>query len=461
MTVTAAPTLTAAGTAVATGGAGELVAVDELRITWGRSSLLARPTPATAQLTVRDTSPRSTFATRTDLIGQPVILGYAGGVTGTNFRGRITDVAVRMRRAGGFYVDLACSSKEVDAANYVAPAGTVFPAETFTARLARIRQLMPAGLFAGITMPSRYDVGFLNVVDPSLDFGDYPAAQMDVSGTDALSLLRQLFDSVYPAPLVYDPAADVLTWAPRRLYAYRQDLGSTFTAQLVTSTAAGGRYIVTPIGGLPLHSGQFSYDGPLTQQLDSRITRTEVTYLNAAAGYASATITAAGIDAPLESAIGRRTLTVDSIHASATNATALAANWSEVADGEARRRRLDPLTYDTARNGGGFDTAAHAVALLTGAERADKFFARGSWLTRLGSRPLFGSMGGTLTHAGGQWTSTFAPAPVSTATTPRPITPATAAVPGVRLIDVDPSVTVGDLGFVDVGAGFTPETQPL
>ncbi len=473
MTTTAVPTLTVAGTAV--GGsdpAAALVAVDQLRLTWGRSSVLETPTPATVQLTVRDNAPRSPFARRADLIGQPVVIGWesldAGYIyTGVSFRGRITDAAPRPNRRGGFDVALAASSLEVDLANIRAPAGTSWPAETFSSRALRIQQLFPTGSFpGGVELPDAYALGLR---DPAqFDPRSLGAAAVDVSGRDALSLLRELFASTSPLPMVYDPAAQRLAYASRRRFAYDTTRGLTISARLVSSPAHGGRFVAASLLGLHLDSQLTAYDGDLQHSLDSRLTRVEVQWLDETAAYAEKTTAADTADTAAEPTIGRRTLAVSTIHAQAGGAAQLAGFYVDVVNREARTPRFGPVGFSSAREP--FADVAHVGFLLAGHERFDTLCLGRSWLTRLRERPLVGILGGTVVYAGGQWTVELIPAPtiidpypyawgpvtVAAAAKPPPVT--TPPTPPVRLADVDRSVTFGDMAFIDMGAGFSAGT---
>lgn len=457
MTVQAAPTLTVAGLAVPPTNTGALVGIDTLSITWGRPSVLARSTPATAQLTVLDRSRGFTFARRTDLIGQPVVLGYAGdgGLAGTNFRGRITDADAQPGPDGGIQVALSCSSREVDAANYEADRGTVFPAETMYDRLARINAMLPAGFFAGgAVMPAEAD-------------GFALAAQQDVSGADALALLRQFYDSVSAAPMVYDPNLDRLAAAPLRMYGKRFTAGVAFSAGLVADPALGGRHIPRALFGLSMDADQWEYSGPLSQPIDTRITLVSVSFRNQDVAYAQRNVGALTDLFASEATDGRRSLSIDSIHAVTANAQALARSWAALATREGHAPRLEPIVYDSGRNGG-FDSAAHAALLLAGGEArpegggeaTSRFFVRGTWVTQLLARPLFGIIGATVRYAVGDWSIAVQPVPVVTEVPTQPLRVNYAGTPGIRLVDIDPSVTLGDLRFVDVGAGFTFATQP-
>lgn len=477
MSITAAPVLEVAGLTLGTGSGPELTTVGELRIGWGRASVLEPPTPATANVTVRDLSADAGFARRTDLIGQPVLLQWTGGgLTTTNFRGRITDVSVVPRRKNGrpagFYVHLAASSAEVELGNYLAPAGTVWPAESFAVRLGRIRALAPATL-----VPAWVFVQFWG------DFGSVPgvpnvlpdsmlAGEQDVSGRSVLDLVREVGASLHPTPLIYSPVDGSFGAAMRRRFTPRYllgDPGPTLSAELVTSAEHGGRYVARSLGdvpsggaGLALDAQKTGYAGELAQPLDSRITRVELSYLDSTAGYSPRTVTATTAAADLEDAIGRRVLSVSTVHATAANATALARLYADIAGREAAAPRLGALSYSTARTP--FPDTSAAVLLLSGHERTGSAFLGRSWLTRLGQRPMFGFLGGTITYRRGEWDIALNPAPVVIDPAPvgwAPLTVAAAASsPAVRLRDIDRSVTFGDAGFLDVGAGFTRTTMP-
>lgn len=462
MTVTAAPTLLVDGQSIDVADpAAPVVAIDSLSIPWGRSSILGQTTPATAALKILDRSPGATLARRTDLKGRPVLAGWSTstGQTGTNFRGRITDIDVTPWSGGGFLVALACSSKEVDAANYTAPEGTAWPAETFSARLARIVGLLPAGLFAGgVTMPTRTDVGITDPADPTKDLGDYPAMPATVGGRTALELLRELWASLSPLPLIYDPATDGLTFVASRRHAYNPTVGAAVGGRLVPG---GAGYIVAPIlsTGVPLDAQLLPYAGALSQPLETSVTRVEVNYTPS--GGQAATTAAGTALAAQEATIGRRTMSVQTIHSDAGNAAQLANLWASTCDVEGVLPRLSAFGYDSDR-AGGFASAAAAGVLLAGRETTAELFVARSWLPSLGRRPLLGIIGGSIVYAAGKWSLQLRPAPVgfTYSTKPLPIAYASSPAAAARLVDIDPSVTLGDLAFVEVGAGYTVTTQP-
>lgn len=462
MTLTATPTLTVAGAPVAgsLAGAPPLVAVDELRVSWGRSSVLEAPQPATATLTVLDRAPGAPFARRTDLVGQPLTLGWsAPGGGGSSFAGRITDVTVTPLpgavAGGGFRVALAASSLEVDLANYPQPAGTVWPAESLGARRTRLLALIPATVAGSLLLPDRFSLGLQYATTPDTDLDTLQTGQLDVSGKTVLELLHLLYGSWSPLPAVYDPAGR-FTYAGRRRFGY-SPAGLTMSAKLLPDPDRAGRYVAAGLTGLHLDGHLTEYAGSLTQQIDSRITRVEVSWLN---GTTTATAVAPTSNTGSEASLGRRVLSVDSMLGTAAGAQQLANLYADLASVEARTPRLGSLGWSSAREP--LHSLAHATLLLSGWEQGAAVFVGRSWLPQLAQSPLVGLIGGSITYRDGGWSVDATPGPTHLDPTPfgwAPLTIRACAKPTVRLADVDPSVTFGDLGFLDVGAGFDETTM--
>ena len=442
MSITATPTLTVAGVDVL--NTSDTLAVDALRVPWGRTGVLDPPTPATATITVLDRTSGATLAGRSDLIGQPVLAGWVGGgSSGVFFRGRITDAAATRRDGGGFFLSVSCSSNEADAGNYTAPPGTSWPAELFANRRDRIMGLLPVGVFpGGAVLPTMTALNAGPELNADLgDFAGYPCVAADVSGRTVLELLTELWASCYPVPLVYDPAADGFTYAPRHR------VGAAPVVELAPDVARGGLFTARPHGGgWALPAGLIGYDGPVAQRLEGRLTRVEVTYQGTMGQAATAVATT--VDTASESVIGRRMIQVASIIGGSdrvdTYAANLAGGWAAIASGEGRARVLEPLTVDTDRTP--FVSTAQAAALLAGRETGDRFFLGGSWLTRLGVQPQFGVLGGVIGYADGRWQLELNPVRVST---PAPVPLTIAAAGPTTLAQIDESVTFGDLAFVD------------
>lgn len=454
--ITPDPYANVAGVTARTDAYGDVVFTDAYTVTWGRAGVLEAPTPATATLRLLDRSPGATLARRTDLLGTEVQLGYYAPRGDTyaptlSFRGRITDVAVERRAAGGYYVSIAASSREVEAANYLAPAGSSWPAETFGARLARITGLLPGNLFRSakiggpVVIPHRADFGLTDVPDPTLDFDTYITGPASPAGVDALTLLRELFTSLSPLPMVYDPGGNVVTFAGRRRFQY-QPTGTVPTSQLTPLDSRGGLYVATAYGGADLDAHDVDTLGTLEQPIDSRLTRVEVSYFDVNAAYAQATVTAATSDAASEDTIGRRTLSVSSIHGRVAYAQQLANMYRDVAAAEARAPRLGSLSYRTAVNGG-FTSSAQRDALLNGAESTSAYFLARSFLPELGLRPLIGVVGGSISYGAGEWSLILNPAPVVVDGLWAPMRVRHA--PALRLRELHQSVTFGDAGFLD------------
>lgn len=445
-----------------------LVALDGYSITWGRGTVLEQPTPATAQLRILDRQPGFPFAARTDLVGLPLLLGYktAPSLLTYHFRGRITDVDIQPHPVGGFAVTLQATSAEIDLANVTVAKGlSPWPAESATVRLGRLTSLMSGlGLLRSTfpaLLPTAADAG-IDRADPTKDLPDYTVAPATPGGVDMLTLFRELYASTSALPMVYNPDQLQLTFPPRRIYGFNP-VGNAFSAQLVTNAARGGKYAIEAIGGIGLDAGATLLGpGLLVQPLDSKVTRVEVTYLNAAATTAYSQATAAtSVSGVSEATNGRRTLSVSSIQTSTSIAQQLALNYADLAASEAAGRRLDGISYRSELNGGGFDSAAAADALLSGYERGTRIFLQRSWLPQLGARPMTTIVGGRIAYAGGQWSLDLTPSRVTVSAPWAPASiPSYFARSTVKAASLDASVTFADAAFVDVGAGYTTSTQP-
>lgn len=445
-----------------------LVAVDGFSITWGRGTVLEAPAPSTAQVRILDRQTGYPFASRTDLVGLPLLLGYkpTAPTLTYNFRGRITDADVEPHPLGGFVVTLQATSIELDLGNVTVGKGlSGWPAESATVRLGRLTSAMSGlGLLRSVNpavLPTALDAG-IDRADPTKDLPDYTVAPVNAGGVDMLTLFRELYASTSALPMVYNPDLSQLTFAPRRIFGFNP-LGNAFSAQLVATAARGGKYAIEALGGIGLDGGaSLLGPGQLVMPLDSKVTRVEVTYLNAAASTAYSQATAAtSVAGASEATSGRRTLSVSTIQTSTSIAQQLAYNYADLAASEGAGRRLDNLSYRSELNGGGFDSAAVADALLSGYERGTTIFLQRSWLPRLGARPMTSIVGGKITYSGGQWSLELTPSRVSvSAPWAAASIPSYFARSTVKAANLDASVTFADAAFVDVGGGYTTSTQP-
>lgn len=444
MTVQAVPTVSVAGTTV---GSDTLRAVEGLSLTWGRDSLLSHPTPARATVTLLDTSPARTFATRRDLIGQALYLGWSTGTaTGRNFAGRVTDVQIARRDdLGGLLITLDATSLEVDAANYTVPAGTAWPGEAFSVRRDRIMGLFPAGLFAGAQLPNEWN--------------PYTAAQVDAGGADGLSLLRQLLDSCGRA-LIFNPATGGFDYGRRRYLPLDGNLGRHAVGLELLSGA--WQPTCFPVAGSALDAPELTM-GDLAVGQQNRLTRVEVGYLDSANGWSNTTAAGAVTTTPGEAVIGRRTLTVDTLHAGAGAAGNVLGEWVSLVSAEGSLPHLEPVTFSTARSP--FVGDGQAATILSGSETPTWLILRGSWLPQAGVPPTVGIIGGTVSYSGRDWSATLRLGPAVN------LPAYNGQVPGlraryaatddtVRLRDMYPVLTLADLDHITVGAGYTAATMP-
>lgn len=479
MTFTASPTLTIGGAAVpiaAAGGVPPLVALDDLRVPWGRSSVLDTPTSATCEVSLLDTARGYPFASRTDLLGQLVVVGWSGsdGSTGVIFRGRITDsdaAPVTYRDAAGraaraYRVALAASSVEVDLSQHkLAEGSAVWPAETLEARADRlVGYIAGRSYVGGLRYPDRFGIGTRDPAPAELD--SILAAEVDPSGQDVLALLRAFYTTLSPLPMQYDPRTDAISYAPRVRYVFGGRpgdlMGNTWaitpTAKLIPSPDGAG-ILGASLDGLHLDAGRLGYGGAAAQHLEGRVTRVTVSYtdITTAEQAESSVTTWAGTD----STMGTRVLAVTAGATNATDAAQLAGWYADVCNYEARVLSLRSLEFSTAREP--FPDVAHARALLAACETGSPIFLGRSWLTDLGIRPLFTVLGGTIGYTAGQWTVAFVPAPVIVDPYPKgwgPLTVAAVDPAGtLTLGGLHDSLTVGDVGWLDVGAGQNATTQ--
>lgn len=449
-----------------------LVVLDPLRVEWGRAGVLQRQTPATATVTLFDTSSLLLLGKRADLIGLGAVLGWTlpGVEAGILLRGRITDVSRRpfavARPDGstlrGVLVELRCASREADAGNYITPPKIYWTNQTLSARRDILFNNYLSALFTGIGIDSTWAGG--------------PCVSRLMQSVDGLTLLGQLYDSQATA-YTYDPASNRITYVKAPRYDSTTD---NHHARLLPDPAAGGLYgafatsiaasALDPLGppafGLYLDAGALVGEVELSQDQAAKISRVHAQYAVADLTYPT-TIQEPGevitlVDGVSETSTGRRALNVDSWWAGSSWATSCASFWVLSCRMEGAEAQLSPFTYDT-RATGGFQSTSHMRDLLQTAESSSLYFLRGSELPRLGHRPVFQVIGGAVEYRGGRWLITVTPASLAT--------PRGSAKPGlkvrnfasstaVRLRDLDPSLTFADTEFVSVGAGFTLANMP-
>lgn len=431
-----APTVIVAGTRLATsappnGDLTGLVVLDDLRVPWGTSETVEQSPPAEASFSLIDFS--RTWATRQDVIGLPVALGYAfpAGFTadgvddGTFFRGRISDVALaftRVRRPDGSHqlatrVEVKCSSIETDLGNR-RPAEANWPAETITARAARI-----AGYCTGVASSVTARVG---------DWGAAQAAADAVGTTSVKDLLTQLYNSTGGDRMVFRPStptteelgdsrgrvaaisgAGVYEHLGRRTDSTRSQCRLTwgtsthprYNQGAWIATASRGRLtgvtIADPGTALYLDAGVLEYDTTVQRGMSSRISRSSVTSKDSGASDARRTVTRVtpGID---ESVSGQRAVTLDSLHNWNDWANLNAEDLLAMATQEGALWSPGRVRWDV-RKSGGFDLISTARALLLGHVSGYRWFVGRAQVTQLGIRPMFSIIGGVIGYRRGGW----------------------------------------------------------
>jgi hypothetical protein len=400
------------------------MALDGAAVKWGRTDVLAQPTPATATAAVFD--PSGTWAATANLVGQPLTLRWTwAGESHAYFRGRVASVTVTPHTArrpdgavvAGARVELSATSVLVDLANRRPTDPTVpWPAETFAVRRARVTG-QAAGPVNQVTIRPVWDAAPLAAVDTPGD-------------AKVLEHLETLLGNAGADRWTFDPDTQTITWIARRSF------DPAGAARLARDPAGRGVYVtgpaVTRSPGEPaepavtIPAAVVGYDGGASRDMASRITRVTLTYPGTGRGF---TVLTPNTD---EALLGVRSLDVQTQHTDDTMALAAANDLSALVTGEASGWALEPMRWTT--GAAGFGTVEQARLLLAGSERSGVFWLAGSWLPALGVTPLFGVMGGSITCRRGAWTVDWTVAPTAT----------TAPVQGFSFDDLDPSIVWTD-----------------
>jgi hypothetical protein len=428
-------------------------------------------------------------------MGSPVLLSWTpdAGLSAsavqpsTYFRGRVTGVSIGQPEdfttpAGvpfrAVRVDLELTSVETDWANVFAPPGTSWPAETISARAARIAAL------AGVPVTIR---------------GDWATAQaaamsaQDLANASVRDLLLQLYSSTGGDRLIYSPHTHSYEWMGRRQVNART-LGTLVyaTNDATNARANRGVYPVPALGRYPtgVTTSSALRDEPLTVWMDGhwmtssstqvskqaaqRITQARVAWKDSTA--ADADRTAVTVDpAANEAVIGQRAITLDSVHNVAAWATLNAQDLLAQATQEGAQWRPPRLRWDT--RAAGFEMRDQLQVALRGHATWFPVWVARAWFTELGIRPVFSAIGGTIIYADGRfvvelqmagWTASgggnASPVPVKqhmvTWEELDQSTPAMTWTDGPALRGFHESVTYEDLGFVGIGFGANDVIGP-
>jgi hypothetical protein len=388
-----------------------------LEVTWGRAELFGQPDPATAVVEVFD--PSGTWATGLDSLDQADLMGDAvdigatiDGADWTSFRGRIDRVAVAPATFDGIAGARVSLSLVSRLALYGSQStGSAWPEETHGARLARL-----------VTRLSAFGSGGVTGVDPPSADATKDARLVAAAPADEnlLENLGRLADA-WPATYSYHPHDSEVRMIARRSYA-RTGIAGLDTADGITGAviASHGGLHVVPFGssyGSPrmfldgAGTGAADESGWVARTAEQRITSVSVAYKNKAAAYADATVLTSSSRAISTSTAQRATLETVLVETAAV--TALADELLAQVTDEGAAWRPAPVVLDTTFTGG-FTDALTARHLLAGGETPAVVFLQRTLLPRLGIRPVFAVIGGTIGHLAGAWRLTLTLAPVFT-----------------------------------------------
>lgn len=461
------PVVTIGGATVAAGPAPDgtwpdLMVVEGLSVRWGRDEVLAQPDPATARVTLFDTT--AVWAAAADLIGRPISLWWqlpdAAAAPREYFTGRVAALDITPHtvtrpdgtKVRGALVALSCTSLLADLGNRQ-PTGTSWLEETLGARRVRL-QSEAAGVVQSVTCRDEWTPA--------------PLATVKVDDADVLSLLQLLYNTCGADRMVYDPATRALDFIRRRHFTGDRGLAHLFwNPDLRTGVFIQALAISQDDGEISaplfIDAHAVEYAQGIGKDMGSRLTRAAVGFFDGAAAYEARTITEP-IPGADEALVGERTATMPTHHSDVDWATTTAVELASFAANEGSGWRLEPLRWDTARTGG-FETLDQAELLLSGVERFSMYFLQGSWLPSLGIRPVFGVIGGTIEYRRGGWAVEWHNAPVATdAAQPPELTwdHVDAGDPYTVVWDEDDnpfgmhaSVTWEDLQYVALGLGVT------
>jgi hypothetical protein len=472
------PVVAINGVDVASGTGGDLMVIDGLEVTWGRSDVLDQPEPATGRLELFD--PSRTWATSADRRGLPVTIRYEGlGPDSTPysavfFRGRIgspvrvsrKNVVIAGQTVRGAVVELPLQSILVDLANTVPR--VAYPAESMSARAARVLTAsQAAGVLTGGAQLRPYWTQTLS------DAAPFAAA-------DQVSLLEHwlaMYESAGSDRLTYIPHTDALFPVQRLQFPSRRGMAQLWwDGSADPARARGGQGIYARSLGVtnpynPIIDGHALYLDAAGLEYDpadgittpARITRVSITHPDQAASFADRTIErmVTGAD---ETRTGVRIASSDSIQSRNIFADTALDDLESVVREEGSAWVLEPIRYST-RHTGGFESVLHGQRLLAGYEDLTTIFLQRSFLPETGLRPIYHVMGGVIGYASGGWDLELNVAPPITTLPQHPITweeiDDGSTTYEVRWHDGDntrgmhESLTYEDLGYVGQGLNVT------
>lgn len=458
------PVVSVGGVVVARGGAADQVLVQSLDVPWGREDITQHAATGTASVVLFDRTGRWATSLDRDLLGLSLRIAWTstGGDGADYFRGRITFAEVLPWTTGGddgALIRLTASSLLLDLAN-LTPAGA-WPAETVTARLGRI-VTASAGVLAGADIPALYSSEQVLPVDATAQ-------------TSLLEHLTRVYDSFGMNRMVWNPATSRAGYVPRLTGWSARTLGELYRP----GTGGAGAFIraaarfdpssstVYPAGCYLPAAALHRAAARVSRDIAGRVSRVLFTryVLNGTTGKYETVVETASVLGADPATEGNREASVETVLSGGANWTTAFQDWIIGLGQEGRGWRPAPCTYRPAATGG-FEDPAVRDALLAGYETPAVFFLQRSLLAdRLGLRPVYALIGGTISYAAGEWAFQLAFAPVHTATPQHAVTwpeiddGSTANRLRIYTDGLDhddalhPSVTCTDLAYVGTGLG--------
>lgn len=461
-----------------------LMAVDGLNVSWGRSQVMDQPDPQTATLTCFD--PLSSWPLTADLRGQLVTISWRqtrpsdGSLqTVPFFVGRITRAKLTRKtvtrddgvKVHGLLIAMSAASLLNDLANRV-PAED-WPDETLGARRARLATWAANVCTGGIVVRNFW-------ADPHV--APVPIANQ----VSVLDHLLSLYESTGPDRMTFLPWNQQACQLERRDHPVARTLGALHwnVAGEGTARDGAGAYAWS-IAFAPYDNGMASLNlyvdaarveygdsSGLTKDITAMLTRVEVSHPDVTAGNATRVEVAlcSVVDPKIsETTMGVRTARLDSLVNWNAYAQTAASDLSYMAAREAAGWRPDPIRIRTklgADVGDGFEFYDQMRVILTGGEVISYFFVQRSWFAQLGIRPCFALIGGTITYRAGEWLAECQLAPVNTQPARQHAISWSEIDDGSTTYELQwwdddnprglhESLTYEDIGFVGMGLGMT------
>lgn len=363
------------------------LALDGIKVDWGRDDYISHARPATAQLAIFDrTGEWAAKVTAKQVIGRTVELWWVlGSAAQRYFVGRVTGAKARpvtRDGSGGWAIAITAAARDAELGNVVMSPGT-WPTETMITRANRIAAAAaPAGIAGFYFYPG------------SVNIQCWP---LDVNGRDLHSLCDEFYMSMGDT-YSYNPSTNNVRHLYRRYYDQAIYLVQMPDGLIYIQT---GNIVYDGITykGIGLAGCETYTDDGIELAPNSVVTRVQATWKNAPGGLADVTTV---VQAPEGDTNGRRTVQLktwidNGIHVDPMVTEVLARGTYEGA-----LPKHPPITWDTRRTGG-FHSQAEAEVLLLAAETQGGVYISGSiysaWLPDI--IPVAAIIGGTIEYDGG------------------------------------------------------------